>query len=344
MSRKKRINDPVFYTLANNIAKILEKNNGGKKLSKTEFTKKQKDQVTRMMDLEEMFRSTINSYKQSDKIYKKFLMHIKIERGNILTARPFFRENSKKFGAEISPAFKKDDIDKIKEFHINYKFMVFVIDNWRGNLPKKAVAVWEEHQIVRQKIIENSMPLAINLAMKFFKAVPRSHVNLMDMINASISGLSIGVDKWVGPFTTVFRSVCIGRMKSNIMDIYNQTFLHYYPSDKRIIYKTNLLKSREKIEDPEILLEAINQYLKENGDKRVMDMSEFSHIINGASVSSVEAEVDDEDIGVYDTFIDEKSNVADNVEKIDAIKKMITACEHLEIIERKVIKLKGVDL
>ena len=262
MSRKK-INDPVFYILANNIAKILEKNNGGKKLSKSEFTKKQKYQVEKMMELEESFRKVINSYKQSDKIYQKFLMHIKIERGNILTARPFFRENSKTFGAYISPAFKEDNIQEIKKFHINYKFMVFVIENWRGNLPKKAAAIWEEHQDIRQRIIENSMPLAINLAMKFFKAVPKSHVTLMDMINASASGLSIGVDKWVGPFTTVFRSVCIGRMKSNIMEVYNQTFLHYYPSDKKIIYKANLLKSREKIKDPEILLEAINAYLKE---------------------------------------------------------------------------------
>lgn len=343
MSRKK-INDPVFYNLANSIAKILDENNGGKKLSKKEFTEKQKYQVERMMELEEIFRKTINSYKQSDKIYQKFLMHIKVERGNILTARPFFRENSKTFGKFISPAFKENNIEEIKKFHINYKFMVFVIDNWRGNLPKKALKTWEEHQHVRQKIIENSMPLAINQAMKFYKAVPRSHVTLMDMINASISGLSIGVDKWVGPFRTVFRSVCIGRMKSNIMDVYNQTFLHYYPSDKKIIYKANLLKSREKIEDPEMLLEAINQYLADNDDKRKLEMYELDDLLNGASVKSVETEVDEEGFTVYDTFIDENSNVEKNVEKLDTLKQVLSACSKLEIIEQKVIKLKGVDL
>lgn len=344
MSRKKKINDPVFYVLANNIAKILEKNNGGKKLSKTEFTKKQKYQVEKMMELEENFRKTINSYKQSDKIYKRFLMHIKVERGNILTARPYFRENSKTFGAFISPAFKEDNIEEIKKFHINYKFMVFVIEHWRGNLPKKITSIWEEHQDIRQRIIENSMPLAINLAMKFFKAVPRSHVTLMDMINASASGLSIGVDKWVGPFTTVFRSVCIGRMKSNIMEVYNQTFLHYYPSDKKIIYKANLLKSREKIKDPEILLEKINEYLSENGDKRELNAHELEDLLNGSSMTSVETEVDEEGFTLYETFIDETSNVEKNVEKIDALRAVIAACDHLNITEKKVIKLKGVDL
>lgn len=344
MSKKKRINDPVFYILANNIAKILEQNNGGKKLSKAEFTKKQKYQVEKMMELEESFRKTINSYKQSDKIYKKFLMHIKIERGNILTARPYFRENSKKFGADISPAFKKDDVNEIKNFHINYKFMVFVIENWRGNLPKKASAIWEEHQDIRKRIIENSMPLAINLAMKFFKAVPRNHVTLMDMINASASGLSIGVDKWVGPFTTVFRSVCIGRMKSNIMEVYNQTFLHYYPSDKKIIYKANLLKSREKIKDPKILLESINEYLKENGDKRVLTADELDDLLNGSSMSSVETEVDEDGFNIYDTFIDETSDTEKNVERIDVLRQVMAACDYLSVLERKVIKLKGVDI
>lgn len=343
MSRKK-VNDPVFYNLANSIAKILEKNNEGKKLNKREFTAKQKKQVERMMELEEMFRKTINSYKQSDKIYYKFLMFIKIEKGNILTARPYFRENSKTFGEFISPAFKEDDVEEIKRFHINYKFILFVIENWRGNLPKKAIKAWEEHQQVRQRIIENSMPLAINMAMKFYKATPKNHLSLMDMISSSVAGLCTGVDKWVGPFRTVFRSVCIARMKSNIMDLYNQTSLHYFPSDKKIIYKANLLKSREKIEDPELLLEAINHYLKESGDKRVLEEYELNDILNGSNIRSVETEVDDEGFTIYDTYIDKKSDVETNVAKKDATQAMLYACQNLDLIEQKVIRLKGVDL
>ena len=343
MAKKKRVNDPVFYTLANSIAKILERN-GVNKISKSEFTRIQKNQVERMMELEEIFRKTINSYKQSDKIYKKFLIFIKMEKGNILTARPYFRENSKTFGDFISDAFKENDSERIKDFHINFKLMKFIIKNWRGTLPAKATAAWDEHKIVRQKIIENSMPLAINTAMKFYKAVPQSHVNLMDMINASMAGLSIGTDKWVGPFRTVFRSVCIGRMKSNIMDIYNQTFLHYYPSDKKIIYKSNLLKSREKIEDPEILLEAINCYLEESNDKRKLQAHELSDILNGSSMSSVEEELDEEGYTVYDTYADQESSTEFKVEKVDTLQKVLLACDDLGMIEKKILKLKGVEL
>lgn len=343
MARKK-VNDPVFYNLANGIAKILKDNNNGKKLTRKEFTAQQKTQVERMMELEKNFKKNINSYKQSDKIYQKFLMYIKIERGNILTARPFFREDSKTFGTYISPAFKQDDIQKIKNFNINYKFMKFVIENWRGNLPAKALKAWNEHQYVRQKIIENSMPLAINEAMKFYKAVPKNHLTLMDMINASMSGLCIGVDKWVGPFRTVFRSVCIGRMKSNIMELYNQTSLHYYPSDKKIIYKANLLKSREKIENSEILLDAINGYLKDNDDKRQLEMYELENLLNGSDMKSVETEIDEEGFSVYDTYFEEENIVESTLEKYDLLKNVLIQCKNLKMIERKIIKLKGVDL
>ena len=343
-NKKSKINDPVFYNLANNVAKILEKNNNGKKLNKKDFTKKQKYQVERMMELEEVFRKTINSYKQSDKIYYKFLMFIKIEKGNILMARPFFRENSKTFGKDISPAFKDNDVEKIKQFHINYKFILFVLENWKGNVPTRAAEAWQEHQEVRKQIIENSMPMAINEALKFYKAVPKNHTSLMDIINASVSGLCIGVDKWVGPFRTVFRSVCLSRMKSNIMDIYNQTFLHYYPSDKKIIYKSNLLKVREKINDQDKLLEAINSYLEENNDKRVLQNFELQNLLNGSNLESIEDSATDEGFSVYDVYIDENNDIEKNTERRDILKRILVGCKDLEIIERKIIRLKGVDL
>lgn len=343
-SKKAKINDQDFYVLANDIARVLAKNNKGKKLNKREFTKKQKFQVERMMELEETFRKTINTYKQSDKVYYKFLIYIKIEKGNILMARPFFRENSKTFGKDISPAFKDGDVQKIKEFNINYKLIQFIIENWRGNIPQKALDAWKEHQEIRKQLIENSMPMAINEAMKFYKAVPKTHVTLMDMINASISGLCIGVDKWVGPFRTVFRSVCLSRMKSNIMDVYNQTFLHYYPSDKKIIYKSNLLKAREKIEDPDILLKNINEYLKENNDKRVLKNHELQDLLNGSSLESIEMQTEDDGFTVYDTYIDERNNIENNVEKFDLFKKVLLGCEKLPLLERKILKLKGVEI
>lgn len=340
-NRKQKINDPDFYNLANGVAKILEKNNNGKKLNKKDFTKKQKFQVEKIMELEETFRKTINSYKQSDKIYYKFMIFIKIQKGNILTARPFFRENSKTFGEKISPAFKEKDVQEIKKFHINYKFMLFVIENWKGNIPPKALDAWEKHQEIRKQIIENSMPMAINEAMKFYKAVPKNHVSLMDMINASVSGLCTGVDKWVGPFRSVFRSVCLSRMKANIMDIYNQTVFHFYPSDKKIIYKYNLIKSKSKDIVSSEILQDINQYLKENNDKRTLETYELQDLLAGAALDSVEL---NEGGSVYDAYVDDAKNIEEDLIKKDLLKKILFKCQNLSIFEKKIIKLKGVDL
>jgi hypothetical protein len=166
----------------------------------------------------------------------------------------------------------------------------------------------------------------------------------MDIINASVAGLCIGVDKWVGPFKTVFRSVCLSRMKSNIMDIYNQTFLHYYPSDKKIIYKSNLLKSREKIKDQKKLLDAVNNYLEENNDKRVLENHELQNLLNGSSLESIEVSATEEGFSIYDTYIDENNDTEKNIEKLDILKQALVNCENLLIIERKIIRLKGVDL
>lgn len=343
---KAKRNDPVFYDLANRVAQTL-KENGCQKLGKKEFTKIQKNQVNRMLELEESFRKVICQYKQSDKIYQKFMMYIKIEKGNILSARPFFRERSTVFGAKVSPAFKEDDYQRLKDFTINIKLMEFIIKNWRGKIPAKAQKIVKEHTEVRQKIIENSLPLAINEAMKFYKKTPKGHLNLMDMINICVAGLCIGVDKWEGPFTPTFRTVCLSRMKSNLMELYNQTFIHYYPNDKKIIYKANILKSRNGIKDEDVLLEAINQYLEDDKkDKRQLDMYQLQNLLNGASVVSADQGSDSDDeseVGVYDIYTSDE-NIEEKVEETDGLIKTLIACKELDIIEIKILRLKGVDL
>ena len=103
------------------------------------------------------------------------------------------------------------------------------------------------------------------------------------------------------------------------MKEYIDNFFTYDKEKQKLIlrhlYKTRKGTSREKIKDPDILLEAINEYLKENGDKRVLTLNELDDLLNGASMASVETETDEEGYTLYDTFVDEKSNVEENVEE-----------------------------
>jgi len=128
------------------------------------------------------------------------------------------------------------------------------------------------------------------------------------------------------------------------MDVYNQTFLHYYPSDKKIIYKSNLLKSREKIKDPTQLLNAINAYLEENNDKRILKNHELQNLLNGSSLESIEVNATEEGFSIYDTYIDENSDIEKNMENSDALKHIMVKIKDLLTIEKKIIRLKGVDL
>ena len=73
-------------------------------------------------------------------------------------------------------------------------------------------------------------------------------------------------------------------------------------------------------------------------------MHELDDLLNGSSMKSVEAEIDEEGFTAYDTFTDENSDVAKIVENRDTLKQITLACDSLKIIERKIIKLKGVDL
>jgi hypothetical protein len=91
-------------------------------------------------------------------------------------------------------------------------------------------------------------------------------------------------------------------------------------------------------------LEAINSYLEENNDKRVLENFELQNLLNGSTLESIEDSATDEGFSVYDVYIDENNDIEKNSEKRDLLKRILVGCKDLEIIERKIIRLKGVDL
>jgi hypothetical protein len=341
-----KINDKDFYTLANSVAAMLNNKNNRKKLSKKQFTELQKYQVNRMLELECIFKESVVQFKQSSTVYQKFILFIKKEKGNILRARPYFRQSAKVFNKEISHLFKKNNYESLKKYNINSKFLKFVVKNWKGKLPKVAQEAKNEHAKIRQELIENSLPLAINEGMKFYKAVPNTpHITILDLINASIAGLCIGIDKWEGPFRPVFRSVCLSRMKGLIMEIYNQTSIHYYPSDKKILYKIKLLKSRQKDIKQDELIEKVSEYMKQIKDTRQMDEKELENLLSASNVYSIEGDAFKEDgFNYYEAFVDENSFIEEKTEKADLLKQTLASCQKLSIIQKKILKLKGVNI
>lgn len=331
--------DDSFYKLAGEVTRALERNKDGTI---------QQEQVEELLDAENKFKETILKYRQSTEVYKKFLQKVCIQNKNILSARPYFRETATVFSKSITPAIKAGDIEALKKFNINYQFIKFIKESWLGPFPKRAEQLFQRVHRARTVLIENNMPLAINRAKLFYRKTPKSHLTLMDFIGICAMGLAAGIDKWCGKYSPVFRSVCIGRMVGNMIDSYSETMLHFYPSDKRILYKAHTIRGRRGIDDVKDLTEAVNNAFKDDEKegktvpKTDLDVGELSALMHAASTVSADATVNDEGYGVYHYTVDATQDIEETYAEKEATNQMLTLARNLPILHRKVLRLKGV--
>lgn len=333
--------DISFFKLAGDITRAIEHNKDGTS---------QEEQVEELLDAERKFKTTILAYRQASEIYKKFLQRVCLQNKNILSARPYFRENAVSFSKKITPAIKASDIESLKTFDINYQFIKFIRDSWLGPFPKRAEQLFQRVHTARTILIENNMPLAVNRAKLFYRKTPRAHLTLMDLIEICAMGLAAGVDKWCGKYSPVFRSVCIGRMVGNMIDSYSETMLHFYPSDKRILYKANSIRGRQGITDIAELTAAVNESFRldelegKSIPKKNITVSELSALMSAASTVSADATVNDEGFGVYHFTADDSANIEDSLIQEESTNQMITLAKGLPILHKKVLRLKGIRL
>ena len=347
--KRQEVFDDSFYKLAGEVTKALERNKDGTL---------QKEQVETLLDFENKFRENILRYKQSTEVYKKFLQKVCIQNKNILSARPYFRETAVTFSSKITPAIKAGDVEALKQFNINYQFIKFIKGNWLGPFPKYCAQLFNNVHKSRTILIENNMPLAINRAKLFYRKTPRSHLTLMDLIGICGMGLAAGVDKWCGPYSPVFRSVCIGRMVGNMIDSYSETMLHFYPSDKRILYKANSIRGRQGIDDVQELAKAVNESFKQDEregksiPKNEVTPGGLSDLMNAASTvsadlplhSSKETYTSINNATIYDFTADPDVNIEDDYIKKESTKQMLMLAQKLPILHRKVLRLKGIKI
>jgi DNA-directed RNA polymerase specialized sigma subunit len=343
--------DDSFYRLANSVAVALDVNKVPVGDSKR-LLELQKKQVETLMKLESQFKASILKYSQAREIYKKFILMIVVQNQNILSARPFFREKAGTFSKKITPAIRDANVEALQKFNVNFKFIMFVKEAWLGAMPKKSLALYNRIEIARRELIENNLPLAINEAKKFYNKVPNNHVTLMDLIAAAAEGLASGVDKWCGPYTKIFRSVCIGRMKGNMIDLYSETTIHFYPTEKRILYKANTIRFREGADTLAELAEAINKSFEEDekegkkGSKARVTEGLLSNLLNAASTFSADSKPDSaegEEQSILDLAPDD-SNFEDDMIRNDALAKARQVAEGMDLVTRKILIMKGLEV
>jgi hypothetical protein len=348
--------DTDFQQLVQLVDRKLTQNNY-KKLSKKDLDKLQEKQVNNVLSLEESFKKTLLTTAEGKlvQVYQKFIDYIKVDVGNILVSQSYFREKKTSF-TKISMCIKNDKPRELIDFHINYNLISFIAENWGGPLPLKAQDVYDRFIEARKILIENNIPLAINRALTFYRKTTENNLSLMDLVNICVTGLTVGIDKYSGSYSKVWRSVCIGRMVGFMIKEYSETFVKLYPNDKKILYRANILKYRNKIEDYQDLAVAVNESFREDKAKgmpiprlpitadTIKGLMNAAHYISTDSKMNEDSELDDGGVGVYD-YVSEfqsSSDLEEEAEDRDNLRQLGFAIDKLDVIPKKVIRLKGV--
>lgn len=334
-----------LYWLADSIAVILAEN---KKDGTT-----QKEQVDELFLAEKLFKEEILRYKYSTQVYKKFIEKIRFTDRNILYAKVYFRESSEVFSKYITPFLKEQDPEGLKKFNINFNLIQLIREKWRGPLGTKAEKLFARVERARRILMENNLPLAINVAKLFYRKVPRSSVTLIDMISVSAQGLASAIDKYcgdkTGQYSEVFRSVIMGRATGNIIKLYSETSLHFYPSDRKVMYKANSIRGRQGITDITELASAVNEAFAADGreglsvPKNQVTPAELQELLHAATLVSVECTVDEESYSAYDYTICENDNAEEALIKTETNEIIGKLISDLPPLHRKVLKLKGIN-
>ena len=331
--------------------KLLIRDINGK-LDDNKDNSTQEEQVEKLLELEKVLRKEIWKFpKQAREIYKLFILKILVENGNVLTARPYYRERSTVFAEKITPALKSGDVDSLKKFNVNYNFLKFVKDNWKGIFPCQAA--YDEFVTARRILIENNIPLALNRAKIFFKKSKNDQFTLNDFIGFAIEGLISGIDKYTGKYTKVWVSVCIGRMVGFFTENSSQTQIYFYPSDRQIIYRARSLSHRHKIDDIKTLTKIVNDSLIEDKKegrkvyKTSISESELSNILTATKILSSDTIVSKEDGESSRKSRGADIIISDNdeYEKIEteqALEGALKIISEFPLKIQKIFKLKGV--
>ena len=306
----------------------------------------QKRQIETLMALEEEFRAVLTTHRWGEAVYRDFIEYIRREKRNLLAARPYFRERQEVFTAEIGVALKAKDAKALFKYRLNYQFVQWALASRKWYPRSRARLLGSAIQKARTEIIETNMPLAISRARIFWSRTPRSHLSYMDLVQISCEGLMSGLDKYVPADEVIprqFRGVAIGRITGNFIDDYSATLLHFFPADKRRLYRANKEVSRcPDGVDYERVAAAVNADM--DGEARA-SASEIAGLLAAAScVSADSSSTGDPDAPEpIDRFAAPAGSRPDvQAEEREAVGAVSEAIQRLSVFERKLLRLKGV--
>lgn len=348
MPPRKPIDDDHFRQFAGTLEHAIAKYGDA---PEEDLVARQCRQVETLVQLETDFRRTLIQHPWGPGVYKAFIRHICEEKRNILAARPYFRERQPVFTNHISKALKKRAEKSLYRFHFNYEFVLFALGVYKWHPGSQVVKLAKQIHAARTELVEMNMPLAISRARIFWSRTPASQLSYMDLVQITALGLMSGIDKFVLPYTTAFRSVLIGRMVGNLIEQYSETMVHFYPVDKRKIYRANKVMGKYG-ENPDFqkVAEEVNKDV-EPGHRTTA--SEIASLVSASSTTSADVTISNGDghstTDAADTLVasfeaDASCQPDVRVETAEALSVIGKAIRNLPLLEQKLLRMRGVAL
>lgn len=339
---KRNITDAAhFRQFALTLEKQIENIKEGGLYVEEDVIATQKRQVEKLAELETAWRLAVLDHELGVQAYTAFVEHIKNVRKNILAARPYFRERQPVFTAHISPALKYGNIEGLFPHHINWTFINFAMNavDWPEDCQVTKLA--KEIATIRDELVIINLPLAISRSRIFWSRTPQSHITFMDFVSIAAEGLLAAIDKFVLPYSDVWCSVAIGRMVGNFIEAYSETTLHFYPTDRRKIYRANKFLSKCSAKKREWTVDDVVDAVNTTGTKTDEEEPKKRQVTSSAEISNLLAAAtsirDTSNIDVVDEYRPDAA-----YEMSESISVMKTAINQLTILDKKILALKGV--
>lgn len=310
-----------------------------------DLTSIQGEKVTALVEAERTLRRRIEEEGLTEAVYRNFLVYIATQKRSILAASPYFRVREALFNSVITDAIRDEDIQTLAQQDFNWQFIAVA--------EKAGIPGWEalredveRVRALREELIVANLPLAISRGQIFYGRVPKSHLSFMDFMQIAADGLMAAVDKYVLPYSSSFRSVIVGRITGNFIREYSATPMHFYPSDRRKLYRANAERSKVEEGDWEALADAVNEKL----EGMSVTPSEVEALLSAASLLSIDSLPptigdDGEPEPLINTIAADDSWRPDvQVEEALARQSVSEAIRSLSVFEQKLLALKGIAL
>lgn len=340
-----------FRFFSKQVQAIIEKYGS---LSKDELTEIQRGQVDGLTGLERDFKNLLLKSKWRKKAFEVFFTYVYGEKKNLLSARPFFREPTASFKNGLMDALRTQDGTKVAKYHLNYHFVRLIVERLDIPHDHEMYKIYEKVMDIRRELVLMNLPLVISRARIFYSKTPKSHMSFMDLVQVGAGGLLATIDKFYGQYRTVWRSVVRYRISGDHIKDYSETFLHFYPEDKKRLYSANKFRSRAVDGEytEEELTNYVNGVIKASKAKfkyRKVSVDDLRHVLLASSTVSCDTRppLDDEtttDENIAHMASDPEDRPDLKMERAEATSLMLNCIKNLPILDQKILVLKGIHI